>query len=443
MRKLFLALAAVALLVTGCSRKTPQVAGIRFDTDVIPMGVDKTVYPTPGADGEIPDESWEDFRYLAEFHMVGTATGKRLSDVSFASLSPFLDGIAVASEEAGGELFFVRKDGSRLFDGGFRDATLFSGGVAWVRTSDDEIWAVNEKGEMLFPADGAESATVFYDGKSVVNTVDGYTKVMDTRGEVLLSVRGRGGQFVVDGLLPVADESGRQGVVGMDGGFVIEPEYYAVGLSQWSDVNDYLASIRGGRLVVSGEDGWGVIDLAGEVIIPLVYDDIVPDGDMFLAFGDDGAVWFDRDGARAIDKVFADARPFKDGPYAAAFSGGRWGHIDRQGNWKLEPRFLYAAESFDANSLAVFNDDELALAGIMDELGRTIVAPEYSYIYNISGTDRYMAGKGDFVGILDKEGRTVMTPDTYTLVGGDFSGYASVMETESGSTHMQIYIGEY
>lgn len=435
MKKTVFLIAAV-MLAAGC-RNSVETGYFLPDTDAVPMGIDKTVYPSPGAYGEIPDEAWADFRYEAEYHIISTSTGRRLSDSVFSSLSVFSDGVAIAAGTDGG-LFYVGKDGRRIIGETFRDATLFSGGRAWVMGSDGEIWAIDKAGNRLFPADGAAAVSLFLGGKAVIWTVDGYTKVVDSRGNVLLNVKGYGDSFVVDGLIPMSGRDGRQGLMDMKGNFTVPPEYCYVGLSQWSDVNAYISSLSSGRFIVSDGDAWGVLGSDGEMKIPMAYYEIVSDGSLFLAYGKDGAVWFDADGNKVIEGGFSLVSAFGDGDYAAVCKDEEWGFIGRDGKWLIEPGFCCYASSFDANGRAVFNDDDTFMAGMIDSSGAVMVEPVYSYIYNIRGTDRYIFGKDDHVGIMDRNGRIVLPADLYTIAVADPSDSPGPYGYDDGGSYMLL-----
>ena len=110
--------------------------------------------------------------------------GAAQSDASFAYVSDFHDGVAVARDNSGA-CFFIDKSGRRIIDALYKDATLFSDGRAWVRSFDDEIIAVDRKGNKVFYAPEAVMVNTFYDGKSVIYTQDGHTKVVDTSGKEL------------------------------------------------------------------------------------------------------------------------------------------------------------------------------------------------------------------------------------------------------------------
>ncbi|HCZ23085.1 MAG TPA: hypothetical protein DHU72_06820 [Rikenellaceae bacterium] len=411
-------IAVTLTCVSSCTRGYKRVS-FGYEHDVVCLGIDKTKYPEENEDGEIPDSAWDGFKFQQEYFLVNPRDGKLISEKSFAAVSAFHDGIAVAEDESGA-CFFIDKSGKRVNDAVYKDATLFSDGRAWVRTFDGEIVAVDRKGESVFYAPEAVMVNVFYDGKSVIYTQNGCTKVVDVDGNELFEEKGHGGNFVVDGRIVIQGPEG-QGVMSLDGDFVLAPKYKSVGMLQWADVDSYVDAVCDDRFVVLEDEGFGVVDRSGKKIVPTVYEDIVRDGDLFLAQsrGDGSAVgsakWYDRDGKVVIDGSFTETYPFGDGRLAAAFDSGQWGFVDRNGKWVIEPRWAFVGTSMDANGVAVVYDNDSSDAGLLDESGDMVVDCEYSFITPLDGTSLYIVSRGEKVGIVGSDGHVVLPADRYDL----------------------------
>lgn len=425
MKTLYLSVATALVLCLSACTSGHRRAGFGYDTDVLCLGVDKTVYPSENSDGEIPDSAWEDFRFSAEYHLVDPATGARLSEESFASLSAFHDGLAVAAD-ASGACFFIDRTGRRVIDAVYKDATLFSGGRAWVRTFNDEIIAIDRKGDPVFYAPDAVGVNVFYDGKSVIFTREGDTKVLDRNGRELLGVKGQGGDYVVGDLIVMSGDGG-QGIMSLDGNFVLPPRYASIGILQWADVDGYVDALSDDRFIVLKDGGYGVVDRMGREILPAMFEDIVRDGDLFLvqrrasgrAFPGE-AKWYDLNGNVVIDRAFVEAYPFGDGRYAAACDGERWGFIDREGNWMIEPRWAFVSSSMDANGRAVVFDNDSSYACMIDESGHVMDLPACRLILPVPGTKSYVIiAEGDKLGLVKASGEVLLAADTYDFSGSD------------------------
>lgn len=425
--------ALVVMCLSSCTRSYRKVE-FNYDSDVLCLGMDRTVYPAENADGEIPDSAWDGFRFQQEFYLVNPENGASLSDASFAYVSDFHDGVAVARDNSGA-CFFIDKSGRRVIDALYKDATLFSDGRAWVRSFDDEIIAVDRKGNKVFYAPEAVMVNTFYDGKAVIYTQDGHTKVVDTSGKELFDGKGHGGNFVVDGRIVMPGADG-QGVMSLDGDFILAPVYKSVGQLQWVDIGSYVDALCDDRFIVLKDSGYGVVDKTGKEIVPAVFEDIVRDGDMFLAqsrgagsSAGSKAIWYNRDGRVEVEGAFAEAYPFGDGNFAAACDSQHWGFIDKKGNWAIKPAWTFVGTSMDANGRAVVYDNDSAEAGLLRADGTMAVGYGYSVISPLKGTGLYAISNGQKTGIMDMNGEIVVPTDKY-----DFSGVINE------DRHLYIYI---
>lgn len=425
--------ALVVMCLSSCTRSYRKVE-FNYDSDVLCLGMDRTVYPAENADGEIPDSAWDGFRFQQEFYLVNPENGASLSDASFAYVSDFHDGVAVARDDSGA-CFFIDKSGRRVIDALYKDATLFSDGRAWVRSFDDEIIAVDRKGNKVFYAPEAVMVNAFYDGKAVIYTQDGHTKVVDTSGKELFDGKGHGGNFVVDGRIVMPGADG-QGVMSLDGDFILAPVYKSVGQLQWVDIDSYVDALCDDRFIVLKDSGYGVVDKTGKEIVPAVFEDIVRDGDMFLAqsrgagsSGGSKAIWYNRDGRVEVEGAFTEAYPFGNGNFAATCDSQHWGFIDKKGNWAIKPAWTFVGTSMDANGRAVVYDNDSAEAGLLRADGTMAVEYGYSVISPLKGTGLYAISNGQKTGIMDMNGEIVVPADKY-----DFSGVINE------DRHLYIYI---
>ena len=394
----YIIVSLLLLAVAACSDKglSPD---FRFDSDVVILG------------NYLPES------HEVEYFVVSSSSGERLSEKSYPGISSFKDGLAVATD--GERFFYIDKKGDKVIDEAFKAATFFSEGRAWVLTEDNRLCAIDGKGEKLFYADNAVDVQLFYDGRSVTRTRDGFTEVFDKAGEMVLSTEGYGGYFVCSDMLPVSIDGISQGVMNMAGDFVLEPEYMSIGSFQWMDVNAYVSAIRPELFVVFDEDGGGVVSSGQEVIVPLVYTDVVLDGRHILASSNDSALWYDLSGNRVIDGDFEYAYPFGEGRLAAVCDDGLWGSVDRKGDWAIYPQWSFVATSFDANGVAIVYDNESSLAGMIDEKAELVLPAEYSYIVGIPGSDKYLLCRDDNFGIADSKGHVILQPGSYTLSNDD------------------------
>lgn len=434
-------LAALVLTVAGCVSTKQKGNFITYDTDVIPMVIDNTVYP--GAGGAVADtDAWAGFKLNYDYYLVNTTTGEEVHNPAVKNCTAFLGGVAVASD--GKSEFYIGKDGKKLINEDFMSAGLFSEGIAWVIDKDKKFWAIDRTGKKLFSVAEIQSAAPFYEGRSVLKTRSGF-KVVDRNGKVIMERTGLCDDIVVEGLLAVHDSNDNVGLMDMKGNYVLAPDYASVGHDEYSDLNAYINNLRSGKYIVSDKDGnYGVVGRDGNVIIPMKYSEITQDGDLYLVtLNEEGqenmlVQWLDASGNVVIDKNIGFASNFGDGKYAAAFDNDsqKWGFLDREGNWKLEPSIDGFAYSFDANGFAVVSDKN-ARTGLIDETGKFVISQEYDNITPIKGTDRYIFTSGKNAGIMDKTGKITVNPK-YQWAGGIYSGIAPLEYDENFGPHLCV-----
>ena len=88
MRVTIVTCVALAMMcLSSCTRSYRKVE-FNYDSDVLCLGVDRTVYPAENADGEIPDSAWDGFRFQQEFYLVNPENGA--SKPLFSSLPPLV-----------------------------------------------------------------------------------------------------------------------------------------------------------------------------------------------------------------------------------------------------------------------------------------------------------------------------------------------------------------
>lgn len=99
--------------------------------------------------------------------------------------------------------------------------------------------------------------------------------------------------------------------------------------------------------------------------------------------------YVDAKGKWAIEPKFIKAQPFSEGvaAVAAGFDTITWGYIKPDGSYAIKPKFLQAFE-FQKNGLAVVSDK--GLAGTIDKNGNYKLKPKY-YLDGIDESGKYMA----------------------------------------------------
>ncbi|GGY16038.1 hypothetical protein GJV26_26685 [Massilia dura] len=214
------------------------------------------------------------------------------------------------------------------------------------------------------------------------------------------------GAFVDDlhgGWIAAARSESGFGYISGEGEWVVAPTLQ----DARSFTEDGLARFR-------ADDRWGYRDLRGAVAIAPRFDDaaVFRHG---LAAVKDGAQWryIDPKGEPAFDGTFVQAGEFGNVGLALARATrlGKFGFIDRAGNWAIAPRFRRAA-AFADFALAPASVDEERF-GLIDASGQWAVPPTYGLIgqFNAEGYAycRPLAWhRGVPGGYLDSAGREVI-----------------------------------
>lgn len=132
----------------------------------------------------------------------------------------------------------------------------------------------------------------------------------------------------------------------------------------------------------------------------------------------------DRNGRLVIKGNYDEVRGFVQGR-AAVRKKGRWGYINRQGKWVIEPQFR-AAWSFSEGLAGVTTFEDKA--GFIDTAGHWTIAPAYADAGDFR-FGRARAIDGDLYGYIDAKGSWVI-PAQYEEAAPAFkNGYAKVSNT--------------
>jgi hypothetical protein len=182
-----------------------------------------------------------------------------------------------------------------------------------------------------------------------------------------------------DGLALVGTATDGWGYIDTSGRLLIEPQFYSgVGFSE-------------GLAAICTGDKWGFIDKAGRIVIEPRYEDVSPFSEgVAVALTEDSSLLIDRTGktilSRSTDdiflKVYEDSR-FSEG-LAVAYDNAeeKYGFIDRNGQFIIEPMYDEAAPFSEGLArVAVVEDGEQKLAFI-DRAGRFAIRPRFNTDYD-------------------------------------------------------------
>lgn len=205
---------------------------------------------------------------------------------------------------------------------------------------------------------------------------------------------------LTENLFAAADADGSYRLIGLDGQALTDGGYKYFENSE-------------GRILFEIDGKYGVMNEALEVIVQNEYTWIVPNGEGgFLALRSD--IWDDfPDGVYSIDptgyvkptgvKIASLLSPFGDGlSPALSTEKGRYGYLNAQGQWEIQPQFIYAEDFEDGLAVAALDSG----CGVIDIQGAWRVSPKYDYILRFGSLTQRLIGVnyGKNIDVYDSDG---------------------------------------
>lgn len=373
--------------------------------------------------GSSPDKGWktDDLEQIPMFidqnvAYVSTDDGKLFERGCYYIGGLYHDGLALVFEGDGCR-YFIDKKGVRLNEENYQDATIFDGGVAWAVKPGSAPFAVDKKGGVLFEFPQAERVMAFHNGLAVWNDAKGNVGVVDKKGNVVFGpCWEESGPMFVNGLLPVRDgTTGLWGAIDTKGEIAIECRFEKLCISDFEDYeyfdSNYVQALCEGRIPVRHGGKWGIVDHTGRFVINPQFDELLLDGKNYLFRKGDAWGWCDSKGRYKIDPRFDRALPFGSEKLAAVRSEeGKWGYIDRDGLWVIQPDYRIAG-AFSPAGVAPVCDYRSRDWGLIDESGLWMVNPQFEFICDIGLGNRFLVeDSSHHIGLIDSKGNYVIEP---------------------------------
>ncbi|MCD8173394.1 MAG: WG repeat-containing protein [Alistipes sp.] len=259
------------------------------------------------------------------------------------------------------------RKGNLLTEQLYKHMSLPSEGIVWAVKENGYPQALNLKGEVLFSVQ-ADYVWNFSEGLAPYYTTseDGHRSwgYFDKKGNIAITAHESVEPFR-NGLAPAGDyATGKIGYIDKKGEMVITPAYSSA--SQFSD--------KGYAAVTIDGDSWGIINRKGQFTANPVYDEIIPDGDLFLVDLDDLYGWVDHNGKVVIQPQFEMAAGFNGHKLApVSYDYEKFGFIGSDGRFVIQPQFDFAM-SFVGEVAMVTMGNKF---GFVDRDGKLVVNPVY------------------------------------------------------------------
>lgn len=306
--------------------------------------------------------------------------GKMVINPLFTSAHLFNDGLALVSTGDSENLKygFINEKGEFVIEPQYLEATSFVDGLAWVVKKDGKPMAINTKGEVKITTD-ALITCVFHEGLAAYCTrspdgTDAFWGFMDKEGNPIIKPQYRNVSLFNDGVacaqLIVSEEA--DSITKVNCWILIDK----TGKPTCSQKFEKLQYVSNGLSVASKGGKIGAIDTRGNFIINPQYDKLKQDDELFIFQQNGKFGWLDSKGEVIIKADFPNVGAFGKSDLAPALSGSKWGFIDKEGTFVINPTFdsVYV---FDGDLAPVWKDGKM---GFIDEKGEYAVSPQFDAI---------------------------------------------------------------
>jgi hypothetical protein len=323
------------------------------------------------------------------------------------------DLIAVESDEKWG---YIDKEGKYVINPQFKEAFLFTEGLALVQSQDGKYGYIGEDGKFVINAT-YKNATIFSDGLAFVTVENGFPTCIDNKGEVKFELKDVAEASSFQEGFAAVKIKDKWGYIDKSGKVVINPQF-----EDAADFEEGLAAISTKKDKDSKETNWGYIDTEGKIVINPQFSKaysfregkaLVSDGKKFG--------YIDTKGLYAINPQFDEAKWFSDG-IAAIKQGESWGFINSEGKIIINPQFEKAT-SFRKGLAAVRSGKDNW--GYIDKDGKYVVNPQFKDASRFHSDDITPVLSGDKIGFIDKAGKFVVNPQFTKVNVGNWNGLDS------------------
>ena len=226
-----------------------------------------------------------------------------------------------------------------------------------------------------------------------IKTDDGYKfGYADRKGKIILEPLyneiSRITEITGDDIFLITANNGRYGVV-KNGKEVLKNDFTDINFDQNNNL-----------LILQKDSSWGVVDLEGNNIVPIDYDNIIIGGKYINAQKGEDTLIFDASGNN-IDTDILSYNQVNDNYAIVIDKDNNYNIVDNAGNKKLNENYTY---------IEYLNNDEFIVTidgktGIINGEGNSIIEVNYNAIQQIDGTNALQAvdSENNRTDIIDKD----------------------------------------
>lgn len=274
--------------------------------------------------------------------------GEILIEPQFFSANNFSNGIASVSVVGKGRYNegCIDKNGVIVIEPKYKGIGKYDGEILDVRDSSERCQYITLDGMVMAEYNGGRS---FYEGYAVVRT-KGYANAAPTVKQKW-SYMNKNMQIVSKEFDKASNFVDGYAVVKEGKNYSILDRAFNT-ITELKDIYSSVSNIGENRFIVGNSDSYGIIDLFGNVIVPLIYENLCASGEGLIAAQKDGFFgYIDYNGNMMIPFQFDHVSAFSDG-VAVVTKSEQNGVIDRNGNYILP---LTSSESYEESNLGVIS----------------------------------------------------------------------------------------
>jgi len=350
----------------------------------------------------IPVKSGKNYQYIDR-------EGNIIINPQFKEATVFSDGMALIKTSGDEPKFGYIKEDGKISLSNYKEATIFSEGLAWVVSENAAPVAINSSGEIKATLQDAQNVRTFSEGLSAFSIVkDNEQKwgFVNKEGMVIINPQfSKVGDFS-NGRCAVKNEDGEYGYIDKKGKIIINHQFTQA------------SPFHNNKAIVSSDSKAGLIDEAGKYVVNPQFEEMIYDGDKYMIKQDNKWGWCNDEGTIIINPQFEKASNFNGSNLAPVKMGKRWAYINTEGKTEVNPQFDYALP-YNGNIAAVLSGSKI---GFIDEEGKFSINPQFEKLspdfiyYLLGGRGKYIKVETDYFNIESIASRiNVKRPEGFSI----------------------------
>ncbi|MCI9846197.1 WG repeat-containing protein [Flavobacterium pectinovorum] len=293
-----------------------------------------------------------------------------------------------------GKFGFITKEGAFAIEPKFDAAKNFSDGLAAVK--ENGKWGfIDNTGTLVIPAT-FDNAKYFDSGICIIQKNTSWFYI-NKKGEILKGAPQSDKLFDFNNGVAFFRQAGKVGLINNKFEIVLAPKY------------DVIRAFQNGFARAAKNDQWGIIDPTGKEVVAVIYDEVGNYINNTTWAKDKKTYGIVHNGQFIAVEGASEMGEIGTQDLVAAKKNGKWGFVNLQGQWIIQPRFS-KTKPFSKNLAPVCSNDKW---GYINLTGKYVVAPAYTDAESFS-EDGLAAVKEYGWGFINETGKLII-PTKYEI----------------------------